>query len=70
MAANGLGFAKVGGGDLSLAWPLKPRLAKAKLLKPGQNSYSRWAIFVSPTFAKLMLGVVLSRMSFKIFDIF
>jgi len=38
LAANSQGFAKVGKNILSLAWPLKARLAKAKLLRLGQNS--------------------------------
>jgi hypothetical protein len=39
ITANVQGLAKVGKYILSLAWPLKTRLAKAKLLKLGQNSY-------------------------------
>jgi len=38
----------------------KTRLIKVKLLKPGQNSYSRLAIFDRPAFAKVLLCLVLS----------
>jgi len=58
IAANGQGLAKVGKYILSLAWPLKTRLAEAKLLNPDKNSYSRWAMFVGSTFVKPMLVAV------------
>lgn len=41
-------------------WPLQTRLVKAKLLKPGQKSNSRWAKYKNPAFAKPMSAAAVS----------
>jgi len=41
LAANVRVLPKVGKNVPQHSWPLKTLFAKAKLLKPGQNSYSR-----------------------------
>lgn len=56
IAAKVIAQAYVGKYILSLAWPLKTRLVKAKLRKPGQKSNSRWANYKSPTFACTMFA--------------
>lgn len=66
ITGNVRGFAKVGRDILSLTWPLKTRLVKAKLLKFGQKSYSRWAGFVAQLLQSLLLAV--DARQFQIFD--
>jgi len=65
VAANGSGFAKCRGDVLSLAWPLKTRLVKAKLLKPSQKSNSLWVKYKNQTFVLAMLAAVICEPNYN-----